>query len=166
VSSRPDAQLSKTPSFRTHIRLKHHPSGRLGFSSRPSSVSRSFELLQLASVRMFQQPIWITLNVRSSFIISFQTQIWKDCCNEALIHKASIAIQIQRSGCQSAWSGRACIRYGNCVHQISRPDDRSPGPDTQSLYMEITCSGRATVRTPVPHRLDAALKQERSSEKF
>jgi len=50
-------------------------------------------------------------------------------------------------------------RYGNCVHQISRPDARS-------LYMDITCSGRATVRTIVPHRPNAALKQERSLAKF
>jgi hypothetical protein len=117
----------------------------------------------------------MTLSVRLSFRISFQTQILEDYCNRsndvvsrpnALIHKASIAIQIQPSGLQSAWSGRACIRYGNCVHQISRPNNRSPGTDARSLYMEITFSGRATIRTTVPHRLDAALKQERSSAKF
>jgi hypothetical protein len=85
---------------------------------------------------------------------------------DALIHKASIVIQIQTSGCQSAWSGRACIRYGNCVHQISRLDDHPPGPDARSLYMEITCSERATVRTTGHHRPDATLKQERSSAKF
>jgi hypothetical protein len=54
------------------IKLKHHPSGRRGFPSGPSSVSRSFEMLQLASVRTIQQPIWTTLNVRSRFRISFQ----------------------------------------------------------------------------------------------
>jgi len=138
VSYSPGAQLSKALVIRTtchtirkHIRLKHHP-------SRPFSVSRSFELLQLASVRTIQQPVRTTLSVRSSFKISFQTQIWEDCCNcpddvesrpDALIHKASIAIQIQTSGCQPAWSGRASIRYGNCVHLINRSDDHPPGPD-------------------------------------
>jgi len=72
VSYRSDAQLSKAPIIRTtchtvqtHIRLKHHPSGRRGFPFGPSSMSRSFELLQLASVRT-------TLSVRSSFRISFR----------------------------------------------------------------------------------------------
>jgi hypothetical protein len=138
-------------------------------------VSRSFELLQLAYVRMIQQPVRTTLNVRSSFRVSFQTQIWEDCCNrpddvdsrpDTLIHKASIAIQIQMSGRQLAWSGRACIRYGNCMHQIDHPDAHPPSPDAQSLYMEITCSERATVRKTVPHRPDAALKQERFLAKF
>jgi hypothetical protein len=76
------------------------------------------------------------------------TQIWEDCynrlddvdsCPDVLIHKASIAIQIQTSG-------RVSIRYGNCVHQISHPDDHPPGPDARSLYMEITYSERATVQ--------------------
>jgi hypothetical protein len=138
-------------------------------------MSRSFELLQLAYVRTIQQPVRTTLSVQSSFRISFQTQIWEDCCNhpddvdsrpDVLIHKANIAIQIQTSGRHLTWSGRACIRYGNCVHQIDRPDAHPPGPDARSLYMEITCSGHATVRTTVPHRPDATLKQERSSAKF
>jgi hypothetical protein len=32
-------------------------------------------------------------------------------------------------------------------------------------YMEITCSGRATIQTIVPHHPDTALKQERFSTK-
>jgi len=52
----------------------------------------------------------------------------------------------------------ACIRFGNCVHQISRPDDLSPDLDARSLYMEITCSGRATVRTTGHHCPNVALK--------
>jgi hypothetical protein len=40
------------------------------------------------------------------------------------------------------------------------------GPDARKPYMEITCSGHATVRTTVPHRQDAALKQERFSGKI
>jgi hypothetical protein len=42
------------------------------FPSRPSLVSRSFELFQLASVRTFQQYVRTTLSVRPSFRISFQ----------------------------------------------------------------------------------------------
>lgn len=114
VSYRPDAQLSNALAVQTHIRLKHHPSGQRRFWSGPSSMSRSFELLQLASIQTIQQPVRTTLSVRSSFKISFQTQIWKNCCTrlddvdshlDALIHKASIAIQIQTSRRQLAWSG-------------------------------------------------------------
>jgi len=114
-------------------------------------VSRSFELLQLAYVQTFQQPVWTTLNVRSSFKISFQTQIWEDCCNrpddvdsrlDALLLKASSQFK------------------------FNRPDAIYHGLDAQSLYKEITCSGRGNVRTTMPHRPEVALKQERFSAKF
>jgi hypothetical protein len=52
------------------------------------------------------------------------------------------------------------------MHQIDRSDAHPPGPKARSLYMEITCSGHATVRTTMPHHPDAALKQERFSAKF
>jgi hypothetical protein len=127
-------------------------------------MSRSFELLQLASVRTFQQHVRTTLSVRQGSGFLSKTQLWEDRCNspddvdshpDVLIHKASIAFKIQTFGRLWAWSGRATIRYGNCVHQINRPDDHSLGPDARSLGMEITCSGSATVRTIGHHRLDA-----------
>jgi len=92
-----------------------------------------------------------------------KTQLWEDRCNrlndvdyrpDALIHKASIAVQIQTSRRQSPWSGRASIRYGNSVHQISRSDNHPPGPDGRSLYMEITCSRLMTVRMTGHHHPD------------
>jgi len=107
-----------------------------------------------------------------------------------LIHKARIAIQIQSSGRQSAWSRCAFNRYGNCVFnfnrsdaylswseralnrygnyvlKINRPDGHPPWSKRAKPYMEITCSGRATVRTTVPHHSDAALQQERFSVKI
>jgi len=79
VSSRPNAQLSNASAVQTTcqtiwtpIRLKHHPSRLRGFPSRPSSVSRSFKLLQLASVRTIQQLFLMILSVLSSLMISFQ----------------------------------------------------------------------------------------------
>jgi hypothetical protein len=89
-----------------------------------------------------------------------KTQIWEDRCNrpDALIHKASITIQIQTSRLQSALSGRPCIKYGNCVHQFNSPDDHPSSPDARSLYMEITYSGCATVWMIGQHRPDAAIK--------
>jgi len=95
---RTDAHLSKASSVRTT--KTYFPSG-------PSSMSRSFELLQLASVQTFQQHVQTTLSVRPAMEFFSQTQIWEDRCNcpndvdsrpDALIHKASITFKIQTSG--------------------------------------------------------------------
>jgi hypothetical protein len=64
------------------------------------------------------------------------------------------------------WSGRTHNRYGNCVLKNCRPDVHPPWSGRAKPYIEITCSGRATVRTSVSHRPNAALKQERFSAKF
>jgi hypothetical protein len=148
VSYCPDAQLSKassvwtTRTFRPDLPLCREASN----------------LLQLASVRT-------TLSVRQASGFLSKTQLWEDRCNrpddldshsDALIHKASIVIQIQTSGRRSSWSGRSSIRYGNYVHQINRQDDHPIGPDVRSLDMKITCSESATVRTIGHHRPDAA----------
>jgi hypothetical protein len=93
---------------------------------------------------------------------------------DALIHKTRIAIQIQPSRLQSAWFGRvfnrygnyvfnfnhpdACLswsghalnRYGNCVLKINRPNCHPPWSERAKPYMEITYSGRATIRTAIP----------------
>jgi hypothetical protein len=102
---------------------------------------------------------------------------------EARLHKARIAIQISRSGRKSAlvrtpfikggnfrfdfncpdncsfWSERAHCRYGNCVLKFNRPDAHPSWSGSGKPYMEVTCGGRATVRTSVSHRPEAALKQ-------
>jgi len=136
------------PSGRTTIQSIIRPDDE-NFPSGPSSMSRSFELLQLASVQTFQQQVWTTLNVRPTMGFPSKTQIWEDCCNypdnvdsrpESLIHKTSHAFKIQRSGSYPSWSGRASYLYGNCVHLINRPDEQSLGPDARSLDMEIVCS--------------------------
>jgi hypothetical protein len=170
----PDAQLSK-----------HHPSRRS--STKASSVRTTWIFVQtfLCVEKLRTAPASIRPDVSTARLDDsqcsiklqdfFPNTIWEDRCNhpdnvdshpDTLIHKANIVIQIQTSGRQSAWSRCACIKYENCVHQINHPDDHQHGPDARSLFMEITCSGRATVRTTGHHRLDAALKQERSSAKF
>jgi hypothetical protein len=99
---------------------KYHPSG-------PSTVLRSFELFQLASVRIFQQYVWTPLGVQLAMEFPSKTQLWEDRCNrpddvesrpDALILKASIAF-------------------------------KSRLPDTRALDMEITCI-RSTVWTTIP----------------
>jgi hypothetical protein len=145
------------------------------FPSEPPSVSRIFELLQLASVRTFQQHIRTTLSVRPAMGFPSKIQIWEDRCNrpnnvdyhpDELIHKASIAFKIQTSGHQSSWSRRASIIYGNCVRQINRLNNHSLGPDTWSLDMKIGCSGSATVRTTGQHRPDAAQIRKEFQQNF
>jgi hypothetical protein len=59
---------------------------------------------------------------------------------DALIHKSSRAFKVQPTEQQSSWSGCSSFIYGNCVHQINRPDDSCYGPDMPSLDMEISCS--------------------------
>jgi len=79
---------------------------------------------------------------------------------------ASLQFKFNHPDASLPWSGRAYDRYGNYVQQITRLDGHPFGPNAWSFHKEITCSGRATVWTIVPHRPDAALKQERSSSKF
>jgi hypothetical protein len=100
--------------------------------------------------------------------------------------KVRITIRIQPSGGQSAWSectfnrygncgfdfnrpdsclswsGRAQSKYGNCVLKINRPDGHPPWSGRAKPYMEITCSGHATVRTRLSNRKDF----QRKSHKF
>jgi hypothetical protein len=105
---------SRRPTVQSIIRLDNE-----NFPSEPSSVSRSFELLQLASVWTFQQHVQMTLSVRPAMGFPSKTQLWEDCCNRpddvdsrpnALIHEVSIAFKIQMSGRQSSWSRRTSIR--------------------------------------------------------
>jgi hypothetical protein len=198
VSYCSDSQLSKAPAVQkmchtilTHIRLKHHPSRRRGFASRPSSVSRSFELLQLAFVRTIQQPIRTiqqpvrtTLSVRPKLQDFFRKHRYRKIF--ALIHKSSIAIQIQKqttvimvrtcvyqiwklrasdqpSGRPSSWSGRAKPLYGNYLQQTcDRPNDKATfsgrGSQTGKIFSEIfgISVAQLSVRTDSDHRPDGA----------
>jgi hypothetical protein len=151
-----------------------HPSGRLSSpSGRPSVFEQASD--------SFQNHIWEDSRNHPDDV---------DSCLDALLLKARIAIQLQQSerrsawsgcafnrygncvfniNCQDAclsWSGRALNSYGNCVLKINRPDGHPYGPDARSRNKEITYSGRATVRTTVPHHPDVALKQERFSAKI
>jgi hypothetical protein len=119
---------------------KHHSSGQRGFPSEPSTVSRSFcsnlhpsRCLSNTSKR---------LSVFDQASNSFQVHIWKDCFNhlddvdsrpDALLLKARIAIQIQPSGCLSAWSRRALNRWKLRVEDQPSGRPSPPGPDTPSL---------------------------------
>jgi len=80
--------------------------------------------------------------------------------------RQELQFKYKPSGRQSAWSGRAFNRYGNCVFNFNRPDACLSWSGRAKPYMEITYSGRATVRMTMPHRPNAALKQERFSVKI
>jgi hypothetical protein len=173
-------------SYRPDVRqTKHHSSGLRGFSSGPSTVSRSFCFSLHPSGRL--SSLSGRLSVFEQASDSFQNKIWEDCCNrpddvdsrpDALLLKARIAVQIQPSGRLSGWSGRvfnrygncgfnfnrpdACLswsrrvrsRYGNCVLKINHPDGHPPWSERVKPYMEITLSGRATVRTQLSNKKD------------
>jgi hypothetical protein len=141
VSYRLDAQLSKAPAFQTtchtiwtHIRLRHHSSRRRGFPSGPSSVLRSFELLQLASVRTIQQPVQTTLSVRPKLQDFFPK------------HKYGKIVATVRT----TWTP---ILMRSSIRQVSQfkskcPDASYHGLDMRVLNMEIACI-RSTVRTTI-----------------
>jgi hypothetical protein len=134
-------------------------------------VSRSFELLQLASVRTFQQHVRTTLSVRPAIGFLSKAQIWEDHCNrpddvdsrsDALIHKPSCAFKIHASGKQPSWSRHASYLYGNCVHLINRPDNHSLGLDQlwdffpKHRYRKIV----ATIQTMwIPVRTRSSIRQ-------
>jgi hypothetical protein len=130
VSYHPNAQLSKAPTVRTHIRLKHHPSGRRGFQSGPSSMSRSFELLQLASFQTIQHPVRTTLSVRPKLQDFFPK------------HRYGKIVATVRMTWIAVWT-RSSIRK---VSQFKsrRPDIGHHGPDARVSNMEIACI-RSTV---------------------
>jgi len=74
-------------------------------------VSRSFELLQVAFVRM-------AFSVRQAKGFLSKTQIWEDGYNcsddvcsppDDILDKASRAYKVQPSGHQSPWSGRSSL---------------------------------------------------------
>jgi hypothetical protein len=136
---------------RTSICPKCHPSGRRVIPSGCTSVwsiihsdDENFPSGPSPVVKFRTTPACIRPDVSAArpddsvfdkLHFLYKAQIWEDRCNrpddvdsclDALIHKAGIAIQIQTFGRQSAWSRRACIRYGNCVHQINRSDNHPP----------------------------------------
>jgi hypothetical protein len=90
---------------------KHHSTRRRGFPSGPFTVSRSF----CSSLHPFERLSSPSgrLSVFNQASDSFKNHIWEDCCNrpddvdsrlDALLLKARIVIQIQRSRRLSAWS--------------------------------------------------------------
>jgi hypothetical protein len=111
----------------THIRLKHHSSG-------PSSMSRSFELLQPASVRTIQQPVRTTLSVQPKLMDFFPKNRY-----------GKIAATVQ-----TTWIS---FRIRSSIRQVSqfkskRSNTSHHGPDARVSNMEIACI-RSTVRTTI-----------------
>jgi hypothetical protein len=169
-SGRPSVHCSIRPDAR---QTKHHLSGRRVFPSGPFTVSRSFYSSLHPSGRLSSSSERPSVFDQASD--SFQIYIWEDCCNrpddvdfrpDALLLKARIAIQIQPCGRLLAWSRRTFNRYGNCGFDFNRSDAYLSWSGHAKPFMEITCSGRATVWTTVSHRPDEALKKERFSVKI
>jgi hypothetical protein len=70
-------------------------------------------------------------------------------------------LKFSRLDVSPLWSGRTRIRYGNCVLKFSHLDAPASWSGRAKPVMEITCSGRASVRTIEPSRPDDVLIQER-----
>jgi hypothetical protein len=113
---------------------------------------RSFELLQLASVWTIQQPVQMTLSVRPKFQDFFPK------------HRYGKIAVIIRTTCIFVLT-RSSIRQVS-QFKSKRQDTSHHGPDARSLYMEITCSKSATVRTTREHRPNTAHFKKDFSAKF
>jgi hypothetical protein len=101
-----------------------------------SSVSKSFELFQVTSVRTSQQHVRTPFSVQQIKGFPFQTQIWEDSCNhpdDVVISSGRYPKEWQQSGHQSTLSGRSV------------------------LIMKIACNRSATVWTLRQHCSDVAL---------
>jgi hypothetical protein len=99
------------------------------------SVSKSFELLRVASVQTSQQHVRTPFSVRQVKEFLSQTQIWEDNCN----HPDAILDKVRR------WANLQ--PFGHQVYTVRMP----------ILIMKIVCSWSATIRTLGQHRRDAAL---------
>jgi hypothetical protein len=134
-------------------------------------VSRSFELLQLASVQTFQQHVRMPLSVQLAMGFPSKTQICEDSCNrpddvdsypDALIHKASCAFKIQTFGRRSSWFGRASFIYENYVQlKCDLSNDRATPSGRGSIQERIYVKfgkpiAQLSVRTPYVYSQDGA----------
>jgi hypothetical protein len=112
------------------------------FLSRPPSVSRSFQLLSVASFRKSQQRVRTTFSIQQEKDFFPKHRYGKTAttvrtmycsCLHAILDKASHAEEVQPFERQTPWSGQS------------------------SLNMEIVCNRSATVRMLGQHLPDAAL---------
>jgi hypothetical protein len=162
VSYRPDAQLSKASAVRTTwipvrtflcVELRTAPAcirpndsvARLDDPQWPTKPQDFFPKHRYGKIAATVRTTWIPVWTRSSIR---QVSQFKSRRPDASQHGPDAQASDMEIAC------------------ISLPDAHPPGPDARNLYMEITSSGRATVRMTEHHRPDAALKQERSSAKF
>jgi len=82
--------------------------------------------------------------------------VWQLWFGRAFIKEGNCRFDFNRPDDCLSWSGRTHIRYENWVLKFSRPYAHPPWSGSLNPYKEITCSGRATVRTmchPVRTRL-------------
>jgi hypothetical protein len=122
-----------------------HPFGRFSSPSGRSSVfdqaSRFLSKHRYEKIAATVQMTWYPIRTRSSLR---QVTQFKSRRSDASLHGPDVHASDMKI---------VCIR--SAVRTTVPP-----------VYMEITCSGRATVQTTMPHRSDATLKQERSLAKF
>jgi hypothetical protein len=137
-SRRPSIQRASRPddvSYRSdsHLQSIIRPDDE-NFPFRPSPVSRSFELLQLASIWTFQQPVRTTLSVRQASGFLSKTQLWEDRCNVRMMW---ILVPTHLSIRQVSHS------------KFRRPDASQDGPDVRASDMEIVYINQSSGR-PFP----------------
>jgi hypothetical protein len=114
-------------------------------------------LFQLASVPTSQQPVQTTLSDQA---LDFFTSSNMGRLQQPSGRRGFPSERTTPKGKNR--NSNSTIRTSVC----HGPDGHSPSSEREKPYIEITYSGHVTVRTRVPHRPDAALKQEIFSAKI
>jgi hypothetical protein len=161
VDFRPDPTLYREASVPACIRLDVS-------AARPDFFHYSFKLQILSKFKKGN----IDSTVRTHSFIRQESQFKfnrPDVCQHGLDARSTdmdCIFNFNRPDACLSWSGCALIRYGNCVLKINLSEGHPPWSGHTKPYMDITCSGRVTVRTTIHHCPEAALKQERFSVKI
>jgi hypothetical protein len=141
------------------------PSGRFSSTFGRLSVLEQFtdsfqvqEREDQSTVRTMWYPVRTCISVRqeSQFKMN-RPDIWQLWSGHRCIVYGNYRFDYNRLDVSPSWSGLTRIRYGNCVLKFSRPDSPAPWSGCAKPIMEITCSGRASVRTIKPFRPENVL---------
>jgi len=132
------------------------------FSNGSLILSKFQERKDQSNVRTMWYPVQTRISVRqeSQFKMN-RSDIWQLWSGRWCIVYGNCRFDFNRPDVSTSWSELTRIRYGNCVLKFSRSDTPTPWSGRAKPVMEITCSGRASVRTIEPSRPDDVLIQER-----
>jgi hypothetical protein len=132
------------------------------FSNGSLILSKFQEREDQSTVRTMWYTVRTRISIRQESQFKFDhPDVWQLWSGRWCIVYGNFRFDFNRPDVSPSWSERTRIRYGNSVLKFNRPDAPAPWFGRVKPVMEITCSGRASVRTIEPSRPDDVLIQER-----